>query len=93
MHPYVILVLWRQSLRHHNGIALARFLWLSYHVTIQIWLHVIGLGIPNAIVDDNPVSYFNSSCKINHPTSLSVHICSYVMILLAKYNILTPLQE
>ena len=44
----------------------------------------------NAIIDDNPVSYFNSSCRINHPTSLSVHICSYVMILIAKYNIFDP---
>ena len=47
----------------------------------------------NALMDGNPVSYFNSSCRINHLTSLSVHIWSYVMILIAKYNILTSLQQ
>ena len=33
----------------------------------------------NALIDGNPVSYFNSSCRFNHLTSLLVHICSYVM--------------
>ena len=28
--------------------------------------------------------------SINHPSGLSVHICSYVMILIAKYIILDP---
>ena len=34
---------------------------------------------------DNPVSI-----SINHPTGLSVHICSYIMILIAKYIIFDP---
>ena len=47
----------------------------------------------NALMDGNPVSYYNSSCRINHLTSLSFHICTYVMILIANITFLTSLHE